>query len=233
MATKTARKAAKRVATPRPGRPGLTLKQAAFVREYLIDLNATQAAIRAGYSKRSAAVIAAETLLNPNVAAELQKAMEARAARTEIDADWVLKRWVRMVEADPNELIQYRRGACPSCWPAEAWETGLENEPLGGSLKRDKDDRWIPSGDPNPACPACHGVGGGHVWVADTRNLSDSAKAIYAGVKLGKDGLQVLMHDQPAALLNVARHLGMFIERKEVDLRGAMNVTFNDEEADF
>ena len=69
----------------------LTPKQQRFVSEYLIDLNATQAAIRAGYSKKTASVIGLETLRKPLVAAEIEKAIKQREDRTGITADDVLK----------------------------------------------------------------------------------------------------------------------------------------------
>lgn len=69
----------------------LTAKQAAFAQEYLIDLNATQAAIRAGYSAKTASACAARLLTNVNVASAIAKAQEQRSQRTEITADYVLK----------------------------------------------------------------------------------------------------------------------------------------------
>lgn len=68
----------------------LTNKQAAFVREYLIDLNATQAAIRAGYSKKTAGVIGDENLKKPDIANAIRKATQKRAEKTEITAERVL-----------------------------------------------------------------------------------------------------------------------------------------------
>lgn len=69
---------------------GLTPKQQRFVEEYLIDLNATQAAIRAGYSKRTAFQIGTENLKKPYVAAAIAKVMEQRSKELSIDAKWVL-----------------------------------------------------------------------------------------------------------------------------------------------
>lgn len=76
----------------------LTPKQQRFVEEYLIDLNATQAAIRAGYSAKTASVIAAENLAKPNVAAAVQAAMAARSKDTGINAAWVVKKLVENIE---------------------------------------------------------------------------------------------------------------------------------------
>lgn len=74
-------------------KPGeLTPKQAAFVREYLIDHNGTQAAIRAGYSKKTAQAIATENLSKPLISAAIGSATKAVASKTETDAEWVRRR---------------------------------------------------------------------------------------------------------------------------------------------
>lgn len=65
-------------------------KQAVFVREYLIDLNATAAAKRAGYSEKTAHVIGQENLRKPAIKEAISEAMNARSKRTEITADRVL-----------------------------------------------------------------------------------------------------------------------------------------------
>ena len=69
----------------------LTPKQACFVEEYLIDLNATQAAIRAGYSARNADKIGPELLGKTRVAEAIQEAKETRSERTEITQDEVIQ----------------------------------------------------------------------------------------------------------------------------------------------
>jgi phage terminase small subunit len=69
----------------------LTPKQQRFVEEYLIDLNATQAAIRAGYSKKTAKSIGQENLTKPDVSEAIETAQQKVSERTEITQDWVLK----------------------------------------------------------------------------------------------------------------------------------------------
>jgi phage terminase small subunit len=69
----------------------LTIKQELFVQNYLIDLNATQAAIRAGYSERTARKIGSENLSKPDISAAIQSAAQDRIERTQIDADYVLQ----------------------------------------------------------------------------------------------------------------------------------------------
>lgn len=76
----------------------LTPKQARFVAEYLIDLNATQAAIRAGYSEATASVIGCENLTKPYVAEAIKAAKAERMSRIKIDADWVLQRAIELHE---------------------------------------------------------------------------------------------------------------------------------------
>lgn len=69
----------------------LTAKQQMFVKEYLVDLNATQAAKRAGYSAKRADAIGYELLRKPEIAAAVQEAMNERAKRVEITGDRVLQ----------------------------------------------------------------------------------------------------------------------------------------------
>ena len=69
----------------------LTAKQQRFCDEYLIDLNATQAAIRAGYSEKTAAVIATENLRKPNIKEYIEKRMEEKEKSLIADQDEVMK----------------------------------------------------------------------------------------------------------------------------------------------
>lgn len=69
----------------------LTPKQALFVKEYLVDLNATQAAIRAGYSEKTAYSIGEENLRKPDIALAIQEASKERAAKVDITAEYVLQ----------------------------------------------------------------------------------------------------------------------------------------------
>jgi len=82
----------------------LTAKQQRFVDEYLVDLNASAAARRAGYSAKTATVIAAENLTKPNVAAAITSAMKARGDRTHITQDRVLRELERIAFFDIRRL---------------------------------------------------------------------------------------------------------------------------------
>ncbi|MCK2097529.1 terminase small subunit [Thauera aromatica] len=83
----------------------LTPKQSTFVQEYLIDLNATQAAIRAGYSAKTARQIGEENLSKPDIAAAVAAARKERAERTAVSADRVLLEAARLALFDPRKLF--------------------------------------------------------------------------------------------------------------------------------
>lgn len=82
----------------------LTAKQEMFCREYLIDLNATQAAIRAGYSEKTAYSIANENLSKPEIIEFLQPLLEEREKRVEVDADYVLTQAKKLHERCMQEI---------------------------------------------------------------------------------------------------------------------------------
>ncbi len=76
----------------------LTPKQARFVGEYLIDLNATQAAIRAGYSERSAKQQSSRLLTNADIVAAVAKGQADKAEKLGLSQEWVLRQLVQVVE---------------------------------------------------------------------------------------------------------------------------------------
>lgn len=83
----------------------LTPKQQLFCKEYLIDLNATQASIRAGYSKKTAGKIGTENLQKPAIQEEIQKQMDKREKRIEITADNVLQEIAKLGFANMIDYV--------------------------------------------------------------------------------------------------------------------------------
>lgn len=83
----------------------LTRRQMRFVEEYLIDLNATQAAIRAGYSSASAGSIGAELLKKPAIAREIEAALEALRAACVADAQEVLRYLTAVLRGELTEQV--------------------------------------------------------------------------------------------------------------------------------
>jgi phage terminase small subunit len=78
----------------------LTDKQRTFCEEYIIDLNATQAAIRAGYSEKTAGSIGDENLKKPEIQSYLSELMKARSERLEITSDMVLRELAKIGFSD-------------------------------------------------------------------------------------------------------------------------------------
>lgn len=169
----------------------LAAKAQRFIDEYLIDLNATAAYKRAGYKAtgNAAEVGASQLIRNPKVAEEIAKRKAQTAQKLQITREEALDEAWRIVKADPRELIEYRRFACQDCY--DDLQPGERREPRAD-------------------CPTCHGEGLPDVLVKDTRKLSRNAQALYAGIKITKDGLEVKMHSKLDALEKVFRHLGMY-----------------------
>lgn len=103
----------------------MTPKQERFVSEYLIDLNATQAAMRAGYSEKTAGQIGDENLKKPEIAKAIAASLEQRSDRTKVDADWLLLRLAQEAQADVADLYDENGHLLPvRDWPL-IWRQGL------------------------------------------------------------------------------------------------------------
>lgn len=85
----------------------LTAKQQRFIEEYLIDLNGTQAAIRAGYSPKTASSIAYELLRKPQVRARLDEAIAERSRRTGVNQDRVIRELARLGFVNAADVINF------------------------------------------------------------------------------------------------------------------------------
>lgn len=91
----------------------LTPKQNRFVAEYLIDLNATKAAIRAGYSTNRANAMGHDNLTKPDIAIAIEAAMKARSDRTEITQDRVLAEYAKLAFLDPRRFYDANGALIP------------------------------------------------------------------------------------------------------------------------
>lgn len=137
----------------------LTEKQKRFVEEYLVDLNATQSAIRAGYSEKTAEQMGYQLLQKTSVQEAIQHSMASRSARTEITQDAVLRELAAIGFAKATDFVQIR------------------------------DSR---------------------VRLSETDSLTDEQKRAIAGIKEGKFGIELKLHDKIKALELLGQHLGLF-----------------------
>lgn len=224
----------------------LTDKQEIFVREYMVDWNATQAAIRAGYSVKSAPDISSQLLGKTHVRQAIEAMASARARRLGIDAEELMRLWSSIVMTDANELSQFRRVCCPYCWGTEHQKQYTPEGLAEAKRKHDRErsrmlkdsgveigefpeyvDPWYDKRkEPHPECPECFGEGHGETFFSDTRKLSPGARMLYGGVKEGRDGIEFIVMSKEKAMDNLARALGLFKE-KESDV--TINVVSGDE----
>src|SRR5215212_2680249 len=86
---------------------GLTSKQVRFIEEYLVDPNATQAAVRAGYSAKTAASIGHENLRKPEIQRAITEAQTSRALRLGITADQVLQELARIAFGNIGQVMTW------------------------------------------------------------------------------------------------------------------------------
>ncbi len=201
-------------------------RQIRFVQEYCKDFNATQAAIRAGYSEQTAGSQGHDLLKKPEIAEAIEERKAEIAAVAKVDAAWVVRRWMDLTEADANELTQVRRVCCRHChgyghqyqWTEAEYTAAVNTAIDTGKPAPDGMGGfgYDMNAEPHPDCPECGGNGHEFLWVADTRKLKGPARRLFAGVQRTKDGIKVLTRDQDAALNNLARYLGMMVDRKEI-----------------
>lgn len=215
----------------------LSARQNAFVLEFPKDFNGTQAAIRAGYSEKGAATQAYELLCLPHVVEAIEERKKDLAAAAGLSVEWVLRQWKEVAEADPAELIWMELQSCRYChglnhqfhWTEFEYKTAVraaETHVCNAKCEQPCVKRipplpnggfgFDPKREPAPDCPNCHGNGEQRVGIADTRRLRGPARRLYAGVKETQHGIEVKMRDQDTARDNIAKYLGMLIDKREL-----------------
>ncbi|GLY59668.1 terminase small subunit [Pectobacterium carotovorum subsp. carotovorum] len=202
------------------GDDDLTAQQRNFIAEYLKDSNATKAAIRAGYSKKTAEQIGYQLLQKTSVAQAIAQQQKASIVRTLGDADDVLEKMWNLATFDANDLSQYRRGCCRYCWGfghQYQWRDMVEFEEQRLEATEKKRREPVDVGgygydhtrEPNSACPRCNGEGTGRPFFPDTRNLSPTARLAYSGLKLGKNGIEITSISRERMFEAVMKRLGL------------------------
>ncbi|EOC0702236.1 terminase small subunit [Salmonella enterica subsp. enterica serovar Kokomlemle] len=202
------------------GDDGLTAQQRLFVVEYLKDNNATQATIRAGYSKKTAEQIGYQLLQKTSVAQAIARQQKKSLMRTLGSADEVLAQMWQLATFDANQLSQYRRGCCRYCWGfghQYQWRDAVEYEEKRLEAverkRREPEDTggygYDHNREANPECPRCNGDGIGQPFFADTRKLSPDAALAYSGVKLGKHGVEITAISRERMYEAVMKRLGL------------------------
>lgn len=170
----------------------LTEKQIRFCKEYLIDLNATRAYKRAGYSVKSDAAAATEgskLLRNPKVQEEIDKLIKRREKRTEIKQDDVINELAAIAFQNISDYAKVIQK------PAYINDNGKRVKLLDENGK-----------------PVMYET----VELTLTDNLTDKQKKAISYIKTGKYGIEIGTYNKVDALELLGRHLGMFKDKVEV-----------------
>lgn len=222
----------------------LTPKQLKFAR-HLFEGKTQSEAYKLSYDAQdmtdaSVAAEAKKLAANPAIVDKVEEMKRDAEFVAELNVAWVLKQYMRLATADPNELVETMRINCRYChgaghayqWrDAMEWATAVAqvmayNAALENNRNKDKPPpKEIPSADggygfqglrePHPQCPHCDGVGSEYTHIHASRKAKSP---LYAGVKQTKDGVQILMRSQDNALDWLAKYVG--IDKKEIALTG-------------
>ncbi|ELW9297402.1 terminase small subunit [Enterobacter roggenkampii] len=197
---------------------GLSDQQMIFAQHVVEGKTRVEAYRLAGYTGtgNAAYVTASQLLRNPKVSRYVHHLRNERQRRYAAELDDVIGQLTAIINADPNEIAQYRRVNCRYCWGNEhkyQWRDIAEQ--LAAERKAEADGvhppdtsggiGFVDNGDPNPECPRCNGEGVGEPFFADTRDLEGDARYLLQGVKLGKFGIEILTADKDSARKELAR----------------------------
>ena len=166
----------------------LTERQEQFCNEYLIDLNATQAAIRAGYKEKTAYSAGQRLLKHVEIQKRIQQLKNERSERTEISQDRVLKELAAIAFANATDFVQVT-------------EKPLYNSDGEKMLDNSGEVIMIPD-----------------VEITETEKLKPEQKKAIASIKQGRNGIEVKLNDKTKALELLGRHLGMWNDKQEINL---------------
>ncbi|MDR1629606.1 MAG: terminase small subunit [Oscillospiraceae bacterium] len=162
-------------------------RQRLFAEEYLVDLNATKAAVRAGYSPKSAAANSARLLKNAEILGRIQRGMAQREKEVQITQKQVLEELAKIAfsnYADYAKIVVRQEER--TVWNAEK----EENERVLCDVKA--------------------------LEVRATGELNDEQQRAISGIKESKSGITVDVYDKMKALELLGKHLGLFKDRGEM-----------------
>ena len=207
--------------TPPPSAPddfGLSEQQMIFAQHVVDGKTRVDAYRLAGYKcdGENAYFAASQIYRNIQVRRYIHAIRNERQKRYAAELDDVSGQLTAIINADPNEISQYRRVNCRYCWGSDhkyQWRDIAEL--LSAERKAESDGAappdtsggigFVDNADPNPECPRCNGEGVGEPFFADTRDLEGDARYLLQGVKLGKFGIEILTADKDSARKELAR----------------------------
>lgn len=211
-----------------------------FVEQYLVSLNGTkayQAAFDPQMRENVAGSAASRLLGTVNVQKLLSARVKAMFDRSEDLQDRMLAQQFALAFADPNELMELRRECCRYCHgdghlyqfkPSEydehqrKWEQEVREAVAAKEEPPEFDPKggigYDPRKPPHEDCPECFGEGIEREVFKATRDLSPGARALFAGVKRTKEGLEIVTHSQEKAREVLLKILKLYDDRAELVL---------------
>jgi phage terminase small subunit len=224
---------------------GLTDKMAAFVDHYVSYRNATQAYDHAydarGGSYEVRRADGSKLLRDPRIQAAIKARQAIATHETGMGVAWLLERFLRIANADPRELIGLKIGCCRRCygeghefqWRQHEYLEEMKKVDAANALReaggwKARAEPEVPYPDlaggfgfnatlaPLESCPHCHGEGVERFVPRDTDKLSDDALLLYGGVKVKKDGYEIIIADQSKAAELAGRIMGAFNDKLQV-----------------
>ena len=215
------KKTASEYSTLPPSAPddfGLSEQQMIFAHHVLDGKTRVEAYRLAGYKceGENAYFAASQIYRNIQVRRYIYAMRKARQTRYSAELDEVIAQLTAIINADPNEIAQYRRVNCRYCWGfghQYQWRDAVEFEEAATEAEAKEKPAPRDDGgygynqtlDPNPDCPRCNGEGRGEAVIADTRDIDGDAIHLLHGVKLGKFGIEILTADKDSARKELAR----------------------------
>lgn len=203
----------------RPDEFGISDQQAKFAMLVAQGKKPTEAYRLAGYEGQGATANsnASRMLRNARVYRAISYFRNQYQKRYTADLDLLVSQLMAIVQADPNQLAQFRRVNCRYCWGENhlyQWRDIAEFDKAAAQASRDGKPEpeygglgFVDNAIPNPDCPKCCGEGTGQLYMADTTLLDGDARQLYAGSKLGKYGVEILLEDKAAARRELLRLL--------------------------
>jgi len=168
-------------------------KRELFCQEWLIDLNATQAATRAGYSEKTANEQGARLLTYKDVQARISELMEERVKRMQITQDRVIEELAVIAFSKITDYLK------------------VEDLEIVIGYEKDKD------GQPDKSKPITKIIR--RVIVLQTSEMPADKIGAIAQIKETRDGMALKLHDKVKALEDLGRHLGMFRDEEALELK--------------
>lgn len=207
--------------------------------------NATKAAIEAGWPKSWAHTAGYELLKEPEVQEMIRQQRERVSREATVTAADVLRDWVELANADASKIVYVRRVNCRYCngidhqyqWNAREYAEACDKAQREAERCAERGKPappfpdcaggfgWRHNGEPHGECPECAGEGVEDIFFRDTESLTGPERKLIAGIERTRDGLKVKLKDQEAIRQNIAKYLGMLIDRKELSGPGGAPLT--------